>query len=73
MVVATHPQPSERHYTPRQIAELWQLDTRTIRELFRDEPGVLKIGESGRRGRRDYITLRIPESVLLRVHQQRSR
>ena len=64
----------ERHYTPKQLAELWLLDESTIRRLFHDEPGVLKFGHAARRdGRRDYITLRIPESVARRVYAKKSR
>lgn len=64
----------ERHFTPQELASLWGLDESTIRRLFIDEPGVLKIGKANRRdGKRDYITLRIPESVVNRVHQQRAR
>jgi len=64
----------ERHYTPQQLAELWLLHESTIRRLFLDEPGVLKYGKSSRRdGNRDYITLRIPESVAKRVYARRSR
>jgi hypothetical protein len=62
----------ERHYTPKQLAELWLLHESTIQPLFLDEPGVLKYGGPCRRGRREYITLRIPESVARRVHEQRS-
>lgn len=64
----------ERHFTPRQLAELWILHESTIRRLFIDEPGVLKYGHSCRRdGRRDYVTLRIPESVARRVYARKSR
>jgi hypothetical protein len=64
----------ERHYTPKELAVLWALDETTIRRLFYDEPGVLKIGKANRRdGKRDYVSLRIPESVAQRVHNQRSR
>jgi hypothetical protein len=64
----------ERHYTPKELAALWALDETTIRRLFYDEPGVLKLGKANRRdGKRDYVSLRIPESVVLRVHRQRSR
>lgn len=63
----------EPHYTPAQLAKLWNVSGRTIRRLFYDEPGVLKIGESGRRRKRDHITLRIPESVAARVYRERSR
>jgi hypothetical protein len=64
----------ERHFTPRQLAEIWVLDESTIRRLFLDEPGVLKYGNSyARSGRREYVTLRIPESVARRVYARRSR
>ena len=64
----------EPHYRPKDLAKLWGLDESTVRRLFQDEPGVLKIGRTGRRdGKRDYVSIRIPESVALRVHQERSR
>ena len=63
----------ERHYTPKELAALWALDETTIRRIFYDEPGVLKIGKVNRRdGKRDYLSLRIPESVARRVHRDRS-
>lgn len=64
----------ERHYTPKELAAVWRLDQTTIRRLFIDEPGVLKIGKSARRdGKRGYLSLRIPESVAQRVHGERSK
>jgi hypothetical protein len=64
----------ERHYTPKQLADLWLLHESTIRRLFLDEPGVLKYGNSfPRSGRREYVTLRIPESVARRVYARKSR
>ena len=62
----------ERHFTPDELAEAWNLDATTIRRIFQDEPGVLKLGKTGRRGKRDYITLRIPESVAMRVYRERA-
>src|SRR6516165_4985836 len=54
--------------------ELWRLDESTIRRMFQDEPGVLKIGKSNRRdGKRDYVTLRIPEDIARRVYVDRTR
>ena len=39
--------------------------------MFQDQPGVLKLGKSNRRdGKRDYVTLRIPQSVAERVYQE---
>jgi hypothetical protein len=65
----------ERHYTVDEVAKLWGVHPETIRKLFRDCPGVLKIGGGfGRKkSTREYCTLRIPESVVRRVHQERSR
>ena len=63
-----------RHFTASELAEIWKLDDTTIRRIFQDESGVLKIGKSRRRdGKRDYVTLRIPEAVALRVYQDRSK
>ncbi|HWQ52267.1 MAG TPA: hypothetical protein VN442_01195 [Bryobacteraceae bacterium] len=72
---ATVPDPFGRIFTPQQLAELWQVSTDTIRSLFMDEPGVLRFGSDGntRRGKRAYITLRIPEAVVARVFRERSR
>jgi hypothetical protein len=59
----------ERHYRVDELATLWRLSPETIRRLFREEPGVIKIGKGlGRyRRRRPYLTLSIPESVASRV------
>jgi len=62
----------ERHYSPADLAKVWSVDVETIRNLFRNEPGVLKIGEKAPRHKRPYLTLRIPESVALRVHKRLS-
>jgi hypothetical protein len=63
----------EAQFTPKELAAAWKLSEDTIRRLFRDEPGVFKIGTSNPRGKRGYVTLRIPESVALRVFEERSR
>jgi hypothetical protein len=52
----------ERHFSPRELAELWHLSADHIRALFLREPGVLITGS------RKYRTMRIPESVAVRVH-----
>ena len=62
----------ERHYAPADLAKVWGVDVETIRNLFRSEPGVLKIGEKAPRHKRSYLTLRIPESVAVRVHERLS-
>jgi hypothetical protein len=62
----------ERHYSVAEIAALWNLSSDVIRRLFRDEPDVLVIGDSNPRHKRRYVTLAIPESVVVRVHRSRS-
>jgi hypothetical protein len=64
---------TERHYSPLEIAELWNISPEEVRRIFRDEAGVLVIGNpKPHYGRRRYMTLRIPEHVLERVHRRLS-
>ena len=60
----------ERHFSPDELAEMWSLSPEVVRELFKREPGVLVLGNDGGRGKRGYHTLRIPESVVERVHRR---
>ena len=55
----------ERHFSVTDVAKLWSLSRDSVRRIFRREPGVMAIGER-------YVTLRIPESVLERVHRKLS-
>jgi hypothetical protein len=59
---------TERHYAVGEIAEMWNLSVDKVRDLFAREPGVLVIGEEHPRRKRRYTTLRIPQSVVERVH-----
>ena len=62
---------TETHYTPEQVAEWWRLDPKSIRRIFRDEEGVLRFGRAvSTRKKRAYTTIRIPQSVLDRVHRR---
>jgi hypothetical protein len=58
----------ERHFSIVEIAALWNLSTQTVTKDFLDEPGVLKHANTPTRKRRTYTTLRVPESVMIRVH-----
>lgn len=60
----------EKHYTAKEIAKLWSLSEDTIRNLFRDVPGVLRISRPARRGRRGYVSIRIPESIVEKRHAE---
>lgn len=65
---------TERHYTVAEVAELWNISPDLARRIFENEPGVLAFGrDQSARSRRRYLTLRIPESVLVRVHRRLSR
>lgn len=60
---------TERHYRVNELAELWGFSRYTIIRLFADEPGVLNLARLGTERRR-YVSLSIPESVALRVHER---
>lgn len=62
---------AERHYTPDELAELWGVSAETVRSLFRDEPGVLRISQPND-GKRKYVLMRIPHSIAERVHKRLS-
>lgn len=59
-------------YTVQELANLWSLGVDKIRELFENEPDVLKIQKPPKRGKRQYVTLRIPERVAERVKRRNS-
>ena len=60
----------ERHYRPDELAEAWGLSVKVVREIFSGEPGVLRIDRPETRNKRGYCTMRIPESVVVRVHKR---
>lgn len=60
----------EKHYSVQELAEIWNLSEDTIRRLFRQEPGVIKINATPGRRTRSYIVLRLPQSVVMRVHER---
>jgi hypothetical protein len=59
----------ERHLSVDELSALWNMSDDFIRRLFLHEPGVV-VFYHARPGRRVYRTLRIPESVALRVHRR---
>jgi hypothetical protein len=72
--VIRNPSVLERHLTPAEIAHAWQIDETTVRRIFIDEPGVLKLGRPvAGRDKQSYVTLRIPESVAQRIYDERSK
>src|SRR5436190_14300271 len=61
---------NQRHYSVAELGKLWNLSEKTIRRIFENEPGVLQWGKTETTSRRTYMTLRIPETVALRVHRR---
>lgn len=62
----------ERHYKVMEVAELWGMSPKTIRNIFVAEPGVLRINRPELLHKRGYCSLFIPESVLLSAHRRLS-
>jgi len=62
----------ERHYSVEELTELWGMSDDFVRRLFLHEPGVVVFYRQ-QAGKRVYRTLRIPESVALRVHRRMTR
>jgi hypothetical protein len=60
----------ERHYSPAELAELWNLSADTVRRMFENEPGILVFENPVRSSSRRFRTLRIPESVAQRVYSR---
>ena len=67
----------EKHFSPSDLAKAWGVSAETVRQIFRDEPDVLRVGSNGAATpsisrKRKYVLLRIPESVAARVHKRLS-
>ena len=69
----TNPTPAalERHFTVSAVAELWGLSQTKVREIFRDEPGVLQtqLRTLLRRNiRRQNVALRVDQFLDMLAH-----
>jgi hypothetical protein len=60
----------EKHYSVAELAKLWFLSESTVRRIFINEPGVLKLAHHETRYKRRYTTLRIPERIAQNVHRR---
>ena len=65
--------PVERHYTAGEVADMWRFDVETVRRIFDRESGVIVLQAPARKGKRPYRTIRIPQTVLDRVHRRLQR
>lgn len=62
----------EQYYSIADISQKLGVSKSKAREIFKSHPGVLRIGECGRVSKRDYLTLRVPESAIRRYLEQNS-
>ena len=60
----------QRHYTVAEVAAIWNLSKDAVRKIFQNEPGVLVLGGHSSSRKRRYTTLRIPQTVIERVHRK---
>jgi hypothetical protein len=60
----------QKHYSVVELSKLWGFSQKTIRRLFADEPGIIKIAHEETRHKRGYTSVRIPEHVAKRVHRR---
>ena len=60
----------ERHFTVTELSKRWFFSENTIRRLFSQEPGVVKIARPHTRSKRGYTSMRIPERIAERVHRR---
>jgi hypothetical protein len=64
---------NEKHFNLSELAATWGLSVETIRKLFADDPGVVKMpSASGPTARRRYRIFRIPSSAAARLHKRLS-
>jgi hypothetical protein len=57
----------EPFFTPEELSIARKLHPTTIRRMFVDEPGVMRLGHPTTRKKRQHYTIRIPASVAERV------
>ena len=58
------------HYSINEISQMWGLSHRAIRRIFEEEPGIVELDNQKSRHKRSYVTRKIPESVVKRVHRK---
>lgn len=64
------PNPFERHFSLRTLAEHWCISEDTVRRWAENEDGVLRFGSEGKRTGARRITIRVPETVALRMYER---
>jgi len=57
----------EPHFSVQEVSSMWGVGRETVRQLSRDEPGVLRFRIGGKKKNTRYS---IPESVVNRLHSR---
>jgi hypothetical protein len=47
----------EKHFTPSDLGKAWGVSAETIRQIFRNQPDVLRVGSNGTAKARKYVLL----------------
>jgi hypothetical protein len=55
----------EKHFSIRELAQLWRLNRETVRQVVQHEPGVVRVRRGLKKARTHYS---VPESVARRIH-----
>jgi hypothetical protein len=63
----------EKHWSVNDVAKQWGVSPDLIRDVFKDEDGVLIFERPRTRTKRAYSTMKIPDSVLERVYNELSK
>jgi hypothetical protein len=60
----------EKHFTPKQVADLWGMHPMTVRRLFENEPDVMKLVRPETLRKRKHTSYWISESAMRRVNER---
>ena len=57
----------EPHFTILELSKLWNIDPGAVRQMFKDEPTVVRIRTAPQRGKRFRTSYGIPKLTALRI------
>ncbi len=61
------------HYSPCFYSELWCVRESTVLRWFQDRPGVLKVGQASKNGKRTRCEIRIPLSLAMEIYGEHTK
>lgn len=60
----------EQHFTCKELAKTWGVSANTVREWVEHREDVLRFGSEHRSRKRRYVSIRVPESVAVKIHAE---